>query len=84
MIPVGHSRCFFMSEVESVYNGNIIFVGSMLLVTASLLLLTYLAKSTDKDVTFRDAFIIGLAQALQYCRAFHVQGQPLQRDCSLE
>jgi undecaprenyl-diphosphatase len=63
MIPVAIVGIFFMSEVESVYNGNIVFVGSMLMITASLLLLTYLAKSRDKDVTFRDAFIMGLAQA---------------------
>ncbi len=63
MIPVGIVGVFFMTEVESVYNGNIGFVGSMLLVTASLLLLTYLAKSKDKDVSYRDAFIIGIAQA---------------------
>ena len=63
MIPVVIVGIFFMSEVESVYDGNIVFVGSMLLVTASLLLLTYLAKSRNKDVTYRDAFIIGLAQA---------------------
>ncbi len=63
MIPVGIVGVFFMTEVESVYNGNIVFVGSMLLVTASLLLLTYLAKSKDKDVSYRDAFIIGIAQA---------------------
>ncbi len=63
MIPVAIVGIFFMTEVESVYTGNIVFVGSMLLVTASLLLLTYLAKSRDKDVTYRDAFIMGLAQA---------------------
>lgn len=64
MIPVGIVGMFFMTEVESVYNGNIVFVGSMLLVTGSLLLLTYLAKSKDKAVSYRDAFIIGIAQAL--------------------
>ncbi len=63
MIPVAIVGIFFMSEVESVYTGNIVFVGTMLLITASLLLLTYVAKSRDKDVTWRDAFIIGLAQA---------------------
>jgi undecaprenyl-diphosphatase len=41
-----------------------VFVGSMLLITASLLILTYLAKSHNKDVNYRDAFIIGLAQAV--------------------
>ncbi len=64
MIPVGIVGVFFMSEVESVYDGNIVFVGSMLLVTASLLMLTYLARSRDKDVTYRDAFLIGIAQSV--------------------
>jgi undecaprenyl-diphosphatase len=64
LIPVGIVGIFFMSEVESVYDGNIVFVGSMLLVTASLLLLTYLAKSRNKDVTYLDAFLIGIAQSV--------------------
>jgi undecaprenyl-diphosphatase len=64
MIPVGIVGIFFMSEVESVYDGNIVFVGSMLLVTASLLLFTYLAKSRNKDVTYLDAFLIGIAQSV--------------------
>lgn len=64
MIPVAIVGIFFMSEVESVYSGNVVFVGSMLLITASLLLLTYLARSRDRDVTWVDAFIIGLAQAV--------------------
>jgi undecaprenyl-diphosphatase len=64
MIPVGVVGIFFMSEVASFYNGNIVFVGSMLLITASLLLLTYVVKSRNKDVTFRDAFIIGVVQSI--------------------
>lgn len=64
MIPVGIVGIFFKSQVESVYNGNLVLVGSMLLVTASLLLLTYIAKTRNKDVTFLDAFIIGIAQAV--------------------
>ncbi len=64
MIPVGIVGIFFMSEVEKVYTGNIVFVGSMLLITASLLMLTYLAKSRNKDVSFKCAFIIGISQAV--------------------
>lgn len=64
MIPVVIVGIFLKSEVESVYAGKIVFVGIMLLITASLLLLTYFAKSRNKDVTFRDAFIIGIAQAV--------------------
>jgi undecaprenyl-diphosphatase len=64
MIPIVIVGIFLKSEVESVYTGKIVFVGIMLLITASLLLLTYFAKSRNKDVTFRDAFIIGIAQAV--------------------
>jgi undecaprenyl-diphosphatase len=64
LIPVGIVGIFFMNEIETVYNGNVVFVGSMLLITASLLLLTYLAKSRNRDVTFRDAFLIGISQAV--------------------
>ncbi|MFO7924944.1 MAG: undecaprenyl-diphosphate phosphatase [Bacteroidales bacterium] len=64
MIPVVIVGIFLKSEIESIYTGKIVFVGIMLLITASLLLLTYFAKSRNKDVTFRDAFIIGIAQAV--------------------
>jgi undecaprenyl-diphosphatase len=64
MIPVAIVGLFFMSEVESVYTGNLVFVGSMLLITASILLLTYFAKSHNREVNYRDAFIIGIAQAV--------------------
>jgi undecaprenyl-diphosphatase len=63
MIPIGIVGIFFRSEVESFYNGNVVFIGGMLLITASLLMLTHLAKSQNKDVNYRDAFIIGIAQA---------------------
>jgi undecaprenyl-diphosphatase len=64
MIPVGIVGVFFKDEVESFFNGNIAFVGAMLLVTAALLAFTYFKKSNTRNITFSDSFIIGISQAI--------------------
>jgi len=64
MIPVGIVAVFFAEEIESFFTGNILLVGSMLLITAGLLSFTYFFKSKDKKISILDAFIIGIAQAL--------------------
>jgi undecaprenyl-diphosphatase len=64
MIPVLIVGVFFMDEVEQFFNGNIVFVGSMLLVTSVLLAITMLVKSNTRNIRFLDAFVIGIAQAL--------------------
>lgn len=64
MIPVLVVGLFFADYVESFFDGNIRFVGFMLLITAMLLTFTYLKKSNNRPVGFADAFIIGLAQAV--------------------
>ncbi|MCB2207400.1 MAG: undecaprenyl-diphosphate phosphatase [Bacteroidetes bacterium] len=64
MIPVLIVGVFFMDEVERFFNGDIVFVGSMLLVTSALLAITMLMKSNTRNIRFLDAFVIGIAQAL--------------------
>lgn len=64
MIPVLFVGLFFKEEVEGLFSGNILFVGCMLLVTAALLAFTYYAKEKQKDISFKDSFIIGIAQAI--------------------
>ncbi len=64
MIPVGIVGVFFKDYVESLFTGNILLVGSMLIFTAVLLAFTYYAKPRDKKITYKDAFIIGIAQAI--------------------
>lgn len=64
MIPVGIIGVFFKDEIKQFFTGgNLMLVGGMLLITATLLAFTYFAKSKDKKISFRDAFIIGIAQA---------------------
>lgn len=65
IIPVAIVGIFFKDFVESFFSGNIIFVGSMLCLTALLLGSVSFVKKTRKtrELGFIDAFIIGIAQA---------------------
>ena len=64
-VPVGVIGILFEKEVESFFTGNIVLVGSMLLITAALLFFTYFKKDdSKKNISFTDAIVIGLAQAL--------------------
>ena len=64
-VPVGVVGVLFEKEVESFFTGNIILVGSMLLITAALLFFTYFKKDDfKKNISYTDAIAIGLAQAL--------------------
>ncbi|MFA9371503.1 MAG: undecaprenyl-diphosphate phosphatase [Labilibaculum antarcticum] len=66
MIPIGIVGVFFKDQVEEIFNTDkiLILVGFMLLVTASFLAFTYYAKQKEKEISFKDAFIIGLAQTV--------------------
>ncbi len=64
MIPVAVTGLFFEDEVADLFNGNIIFVGSMLLVTAALLIVSSLMKDRRREISYFHAFFIGLAQAI--------------------
>lgn len=69
MIPVAIIGVAFKDQIEALFTGNIVFVGCMLLVTSVLLYFTKYAKekqtdSGGKGVSFKDALIIGLAQAV--------------------
>ncbi len=65
MIPVGIVGVFFKDKVEEVFGSGLAIVGAMLLVTALLLTFSYFARPRQKEkISMRDAFIIGLAQAV--------------------
>lgn len=64
MLPAVVVGVFFEKELEQLFGGNILLVGCMLLVTAALLFLADQAKDTTKKVSFSNAFIIGISQAI--------------------
>lgn len=65
MIPVGIVGVFFESQVEQFFDGQVIFVASMLMITGFILLATnYLkAKNATGELSYTNAVIIGFAQA---------------------
>lgn len=64
MIPATFVGLFFEEQLETFFDGNILIVGFMLLITALLLLLADKAKNTEKKVSFFNSLVIGFAQAI--------------------
>ena len=62
--PVLVLGLFFKEEIENLFTGNLVMVGSMLLITALLLGLTHFVKKSDGKITFLKALVIGFAQAM--------------------
>lgn len=78
-IPVGIVGVFFKKQVEEIFGSGLLVVGICLCITAALLLFAYLADmrasrlcdgavmksaSSGRDISWWDAFIIGIAQAV--------------------
>lgn len=64
MLPAIVVGLFFEEQLEALFGGSIALVGGMLIVTAILLWLADKAKSTGKQVSYKNAFVIGIAQAI--------------------
>jgi len=64
MIPATIIGLMFEKQLEAFFNGNLLMVGFMLLITALLLLLADKAKNTNKTVSYKNSFIIGISQAI--------------------
>ena len=65
MIPIGIVGLFFKDYVEQIFGSGLLIVGCCLLMTAALLIFSFYAKPRIKDtISKKDAFIIGMAQAL--------------------
>lgn len=65
MIPVGIVGLFFKEQVEEIFGSGLLVVGCCLLITAALLIFSYYAKPRQKEhISWKDALVIGLAQAV--------------------
>ena len=64
MVPAALVGVFFEDELSALFDGSVLFVGWMLLVTAALLAYADRAQSGDKKIGARQAVIIGIAQAI--------------------
>lgn len=64
MIPIAVVGLFFKDFVETLFGTSLLLVGCMLLLTSLLLTFAYYAKPrTKENISYKDAFIIGLSQA---------------------
>lgn len=64
MIPVFIIGMFFKEQVEALFGSGLLVVGISLLVTATLLMLTGIIKPKEHKITYRNALVIGIAQAV--------------------
>lgn len=64
MLPAVIVGLFFEEQLEALFGSNILLVGCMLIVTAALLYFADKAKDTQKKVSFSNACIIGVSQAV--------------------
>ncbi|MBP5318425.1 MAG: undecaprenyl-diphosphate phosphatase [Paludibacteraceae bacterium] len=65
MIPVFVVGMFFKDQVEAFFGSGLLLVGGCLLVTAALLTFAHFAKPRVKaEISYLDAFVIGVAQAI--------------------
>ncbi len=64
MLPAGFVGLFFQDQLEVLFEGQILLVGLMLIITGLLLFLADKAKKTTRKVKPLDAAIIGVSQAI--------------------
>lgn len=64
MIPAAIIGLTMEDVIDDLFNGNMLLVGAMLIVTAILLILADRAKHTNKKVGYKSALIVGIAQAI--------------------
>ena len=64
MLPAAIVGVLFDEQIDALFGGRILLVGSMLIVTGLLLFVADKAKNTTQSVGFRQSLIIGIAQAI--------------------
>jgi undecaprenyl-diphosphatase len=64
MIPVGITGLLLKDPVEKLFNGNMVFIGLMLLITSILLACAHFIRKRDRNIGYIDALMIGIAQAI--------------------
>jgi undecaprenyl-diphosphatase len=64
MIPAAIVGVMFDDILESFFNGQILLVGCMLIITGLLLFLADRSKNTNKEVSISNSIVIGIAQAI--------------------
>lgn len=64
MIPAAVVGVLFNDQIEALFSKQVLLVGAMLVLTGVLLLLADRVRKSGRDVTYTDAIIVGVAQAI--------------------
>jgi undecaprenyl-diphosphatase len=64
MVPVFFVGVLLKDFIEQFFDGRIVFVGAMLLITAVLLYSTTMVKESGSEITPVKSFLVGIAQAI--------------------
>ena len=64
MVPAAIIGILFDKQIETLFGGQVLLVGSMLILTAGLLFLADKASKTGKAVSMPNAIVIGISQAI--------------------
>ena len=64
MIPAVFVGLFFQNYIEVLFLQNMVLVGTMLCITSVILFWADKAKKSNKDVSIKNSFILGLVQAI--------------------
>ncbi len=64
LLPILFIGLMFRDSIERLFTSNLTLVGAMLLVTAALLVFAQRAKPKGRPITPKNAFIMGIAQAV--------------------
>jgi undecaprenyl-diphosphatase len=74
MIPVGITGLFMHDVAEKFFAGNMTSLGIQFLISALFLGLAMVIKPKEREMTYLDSFIIGIAQALAVLPAISRSG----------
>jgi undecaprenyl-diphosphatase len=83
MVPAAIVGLFFEDEIESMFSQNLPLVCSMLILTGILLFIGSRAKSSNKSLTHKDAFLIGIAQAFAILPGLSRSGSTISTSVAL-
>ena len=64
MIPAAITGFFYEEKIDDLFNGNLLLVGLMLIITGIFLLITNFSNSKQTELNKKNSFFIGLAQAI--------------------
>ena len=64
MLPAAFIGLFYEDFINNLFKGNLILVGTMLIITSFLLYLTDHKKMNKKRISYISALLIGLVQAI--------------------